>query len=106
MIVFGFFTVFSPTAILIAIIGAAITGLVLGWFIPPNPGVRNRIMYGVTVIAFIGIVFFVGQGVEVYFAPGGSELWVRVAARAAIWVIFSVVLAIVGIAVQSRRWKL
>lgn len=105
MLVFGFWTVFTIPAVVIALVGGALTGLALGSIWPPNPLVRgSRVFAAFSVIGFLGLIFFAGQTVEVAL---GSEPqhWTRLVARAILWLFFAFALAVAGTWAQQRRWK-
>lgn len=103
--IIAFWTVFTLPAIVIAIIGGAATGYLVGSVFPPNPNVkRHRVAFAFGVIGFIGIVFFIGQGIEVALGPE-PRLWTRLAARALIWIVFTAALAAAGVYAQTRRWR-
>lgn len=96
--------VWTIGAILIALIGGGLTGLVLGTTVPSNPayrGSRAQMVAGFSIIGFIGIVFYIGQTIEAW--ASGDPLWWRVVARGGIWILFSASLAVAGAYAQSRR---
>jgi hypothetical protein len=104
ILLYGFWTVFTFPAIVIAIFSGAATGWLLGHAFPPNPLIKGpRVMFAFGIIGFIGVVFYIGQGVEVAL---GAEptLWTRLLARTCIWIIFSFSLAVAGTIAQGRRW--
>ena len=105
IVILAFWTVFTPPALIIALLGGAATGWLLGMLFPPNPLVHgSRLLVAFGVIGFTGIVFFAGQTVEVALGEEG-HLWPRLAARAVLWVIFSAALAVAGTWAQRTRWK-
>lgn len=104
--ILAFWTVLTVPAVVIAILAGATAGYLLGSLYPPNPLIpRRRTLSAFILLGFIGIVFFIGQTIEVYFGSAG-ELWTRVAARGVLWLLFSASLAIAGIIAQTRRWKI
>lgn len=103
--VFAFWTVFTIPAVMIAIVGGVLTGIAIGSIFPPNPFVKkHRVFMAFTIMGVIGLVFFAGQTVEVYFGSQ-SELWTRLIARSILWIVFSLSLALAGTWIQDKRWQ-
>lgn len=102
--ILAFWTVFTAPALIIAVVGGSALGWLLGSYFPPNPLVRShRVLTAFGIIGFIGVVFFAGQTVEVYFGAD-RELWTRLLARGLIWLVFSAALALAATMAQRHRW--
>lgn len=102
--VFAFWTVLTIPAVIIALIGGAVIGFSLGLTFPPNPNVKKyRVFVAFGTIGLIGLMFYAGQTVEVYFGPD-SQHWTRLVARSILWVVYSASLAAAATWAQDWRW--
>ena len=102
------FVVWSPDAILTALIGGATLGLlVVARFENPRFGALDTVAVTAMVAILAGFVFYAGQAVETYFADGITHAW-RVVSRFGLWVLFSLAMAIgTGLSVRRHRgvWR-
>lgn len=96
--------VWTPTALIIAVIGGGLTGWLLGSFVPPNPDMpRHRTLTGFAIIGGIGFVFYLGQVIDAL--GNGDAFWPRIVARGAMFLLFTASLAIAGTIVQDRKQR-
>lgn len=102
------FVVWTPGAVLTAIVGGTLLGFVLvSRFDNPRFDAVETIAVMVIIGLFAGLVFWAGQAVETYFSEGPALAW-RVVSRFGLWGVFVLALAGgTGLGVRFRRgtWR-
>lgn len=92
--------VITPQALLIAILGGAVGGYVIGRFVDP-PVTLRRIVSHASLVGWLGTVFFVGR-IAVAWDNGDPALG-RLIAGLAIWYVFAIAIIPVEAALRARR---
>ena len=100
--------VWTPTAVLTAVVGGFVLGLLLvSRFENPRFDAIETVAVMLIIGMFAGLVFWSGQAIETYNTEGPEYAW-RVISRFGLWSVFVLAMALgTGIGVRFRRgaWR-